>query len=101
MIYEIVMVISLDNFWYSILLVLWLFQIAFFVFPPPIGCIRGCLLVVCFLSDSTLSPPFFCFFRIAPEAIRKTKKEMWYVRTIHTVALPQSSFWLFRITSEA
>jgi hypothetical protein len=101
MIYEIVMVISLDNFWYSILLVLWLFQIAFFVFPPPIGCIRGCLLVVCFLSDSTLSPPFFCFFRIAPEAIRKAKKkEMWYVRTIRTVALPHS-FWLFRITSEA
>lgn len=33
MIYEIVMVISLDNFWYSILLVLWLFQIAFFRFP--------------------------------------------------------------------
>jgi hypothetical protein len=93
MIYEIVMVISLDNFWYSILLVLWLFQIAFFVFPPPIGCIRGCLLVVCFLSDSTLSPPFFCFFRIAPEAIRKTKKRN-VVRENHTHRRSSTFFFL-------
>lgn len=101
MIYEIVMVISLDNFWYSILLVLWLFQIAFFVFPPPIGCIRGCLLVVCFLSDSTLSPLFFAFSGSLLRRFGKQKKEMWYVRTIRTVALPHFSFWLFWITSEA
>jgi len=93
MIYEIVMVISLDNFWYSILLVLWLFQIAFFVFPPPIGCIRGCLLVVCFLSDSTLSPLFFAFSGSLLKRFGKQKKRN-VVRENHTHRRSSTFFFL-------